>query len=669
MNLTAKIIEDGTGICTIEKTHPDFENMTAVFVEAKAEEGKTLSPDCAVELTIGDLGGVNRYLADYRYSPFWCKPFFGGREFKDVPAETQTLLIEKNDGTYEIILATSGDKYKCTFLGDKWGLRARIYSWYAGLTECNTLAFVRGTGKNPYELLHRAFGFAVKMLGDKIKMREDRPYPEIFEYLGWCSWDAFNIKVSEENLLRKCEEFREKDIPVRWSILDDMWADVKEFEGRDYSSRQEMFQLMHSGRLNSFEAAPARFPKGLKHCIEEMKKYDMEVGMWHPTTGYWKGVNPDGPIYKEHPDAFIERNGFKVPGTKYEQFHEFYDAFHKFFEECGASFVKVDNQSCIDAWYKGVAPIGEVAANMHKAIEKSVYDHFDGALINCMCMSGENMWNRTDTAVARCSNDFCPENRAWFTNHITQCVYNCLTQGQLMWCDWDMWWSDDGQAIKNSVLRAISGGPIYVSDTAERSRREVLIPLCLYNGRILRTDIPAVPTFDCIFTNPETAETPFKVWSKTGDAYYIAAFDLNKDNKPVSGSISISDVNIADADKADKYLVLEQFTGRTWLLGKDEKLEVSLLHQDEFRLYKLIPIKDGFAFAGLDGKFISTLTAKDVTKNSVTLLEGGDFSFYSETKPTGAKLDGKDVEVKFDGVAYKVMCGEVKGEVKVEITY
>lgn len=119
MNLTAKIISDGTNICTVEKTCDGFENMTAVFVDAKTDEGKFFSADCAVELTVGDISGVKRYLADYRYSPFWCRPFFG-KELRDVPAETQTLLFEKNDGTYEILLATCGEEYKCTFLGDKW---------------------------------------------------------------------------------------------------------------------------------------------------------------------------------------------------------------------------------------------------------------------------------------------------------------------------------------------------------------------------------------------------------------------------------------------------------------------------------------------------------------------------------------------------------------------
>ena len=77
-----------------------------------------------------------------------------------------------------------------------------------------------------------------------------------------------------------------------------------------------------------------------------------------------------------------------------------------------------------------------------------------------MGMASENMWNRQSTNISRCTDDFKPEDRAWFKKHILQCAYNSFVQGQFHICDWDMWWTDDGQAVKNSVLRAISGGPI-----------------------------------------------------------------------------------------------------------------------------------------------------------------------------------------------------------------
>ena len=68
-----------------------------------------------------------------------------------------------------------------------------------------------------------------------------------------------------------------------------------------------------------------------------------------------------------------------------------------------------------------------------------------------------------------------------------------------------------GQAEKNSILRAISGGPIYVSNQIGRSRRDLLMPLVLEDGHILRCDRPGMPTAECIFENPINSGKIFKI--------------------------------------------------------------------------------------------------------------------------------------------------------------
>ena len=320
-------------------------------------------------------------------------------------------------------------------------------------------------------------------------------------------------------------------------------------------------------------------------------------------------------------------------------------------------------------FYKKLALVGKVARQFHNAMEASVGQHFDNQMINCMGMASEDMWNRSVSPISRCSDDFQPENREWFTKHILQCAYNCLIQGQFYYCDWDMWWTDDGQAVKNSVLRAISGGPIYVSDTSGRSRREVLMPLCLSDGRILRTDIPATPTIDCIFTDASETETPLKVWSKTGDAYYIAAFNINAENKAVKGSVCITDTNIPADAVCDKYFVTEQFTGKTYIISKNEKIDITLDDNVVFRLFKFIPVKNGIAVAGLCDKFISTLTADNVSKEHFVLREGGDFTFFSDSCPEEITVNGEKASFTYDGTAYRVKCESSCSKVQISITY
>lgn len=75
------------------------------------------------------------------------------------------------------------------------------------------------------------------------------------------------------------EEFRRKNMPVSWVLLDDGWSDVDR----------------KNGTLRSFGADPSRFPKGLSHTVRLLKdefgvKY---VGVWQAFQGYWNGVDPN----------------------------------------------------------------------------------------------------------------------------------------------------------------------------------------------------------------------------------------------------------------------------------------------------------------------------------------------------------------------------------------
>lgn len=202
------------------------------------------------------------------------------------------------------------ETYKCVLRGEEDGtLTARLFSWYEGLTSCRGLALALKTGENPYALLRDCCREALKALNNGCAPREEREYPEIFEYLGWCSWDALQIRVDEAGLLEKCREFQQKGIPVRWAIIDDMWAEVHSFYGAKYDSFDQMVELMHQSPLYEFEGDPKRFPHKLAGCIERMKAFGLKVGIWHPTTGYWFGIDPEGPLFQRLKDCLIQAPG------------------------------------------------------------------------------------------------------------------------------------------------------------------------------------------------------------------------------------------------------------------------------------------------------------------------------------------------------------------------
>ena len=602
----------------------NFEGTHLVSICGGAKE--KLDRDLAASFVF-DPGDVTEYMADYRYSEYWCRPFFG-KEPWELHKRTQCLLYRKKTDVWGAVLPLVTDDYKCELCGTERGAEARLFSWCEKLDSCNAPAFVWCEGDDPYGLLRRCARLAAKICGGGLlKTVDERKYPEILEYLGWCSWDAMQIRVSEADLMKKCEEFKEKNIPVKWMIIDDMWGEVHEFYGAKYETREEMFKLMHDSTLYDFAADPRRFPEGLKGAVKKINKYGIKVGIWHPTTGYWSGVTKDGPIAKRLQDSLLTaKNGYLIPSYETEKAYKFYAAFHDFLKESGAEFVKIDNQSMTNRYYRDFDSVGRTSRGFHAAMEKSVNEHFGGSMINCMGMASEDMFNRSDSPVSRCSNDFLPDDREWFRKHIQQCSYNCLVQGQFYFEDWDMWWSHDGQALKNSVIRAISGGPIYVSDELGKSVADILAPLALSDGRILRCNRPATPTRDCLTADPRISDKIFKLQNMCGNSGVIAAFDLRRDEGAVSGFIRPADV---EGLCGGEFAVYEHFTREFSVLKADECLSVSLENSDCFKLYILVPLENGNCVIGRTDKFISPATVRPGEDKP---FESGPYAYVKDRK-------------------------------------
>ena len=600
------------------------DGVCAYYVSASSKT--CLSSTAAVEVIIPEIDGLEKYVSGsstYRDYNCWYAPVFG-TDIKELAPITQSVIYKTKD-SFGAILCACDKMYKSEMTGCSEGISIGIFDNNKGEKEIpRTLAFLICEGNNPFELNDKCVRVGMELLGKKVRGREDRKYPEIFEYLGWCSWDAFQIRVSEENLLEKCKEFKDKKIPVKWAILDDMWEDCTDLDTCTYSNFDEMMKIMKASKLNNFEASPKRFPKGLGHAIKKINEYGIKVGIWHPTTGYWKGISPESELYKKYSHC-LDKNtdGWYQPAFCE---NEYYDDFYAFLKDCGSEFLKVDNQSSFH-FDRNMKPIGELASVLHKNIETAAKKYFNNDIINCMGLAVENMWNRPESAVTRCSDDFKPEDREWFKKHILQCTFNDLFIGSMMWCDFDMWWTDDAQANKNSLLRAVSGGPIYVSDTLGRSKKEILNPLVFDDGKILRCDRPAYPTADCMFENPINTQKPYKVQNMANASGIIAVYNLNEEK--AAGTISPSDVYGLEGEE---FAVYEHFSKSFCILKKDESIDIELNSIDDMALYVIVPLKDGFAPIGRTDKFISPKSIQSVCGKEITLVEKGPYAYVENNE-------------------------------------
>lgn len=197
------------------------DGVQAVYIDGFSKCTLDSEFGAGIEIAIGD---VESWMADYRHSEYWCRPGVG-TDLGEIPEETQGLIYVKKDGSYGVILPVVSENYKCVLAGGEDNtVVAKLFSWYEGMTACKGLAFLWAEGENPFALLEKCSKVGLKLLGTGCRVRKERRYPEIFEYLGWCSWDAFEIRVDEKSLLDKCQEFKNKGIPVKWAIIDDMWG-------------------------------------------------------------------------------------------------------------------------------------------------------------------------------------------------------------------------------------------------------------------------------------------------------------------------------------------------------------------------------------------------------------------------------------------------------------
>ena len=98
--------------------------------------------------------------------------------------------------------------------------------------------------------------------------------------------------------------------------------------------------------------------------------------------------------------------------------------------------------------------------------------------------------------------------------HMVHCAYNSLWMGIFIHPDWDMFQSTHPCAEFHAASRAISGGPIYVSDAVGKHNIPLLKRLVLPDGSILRCDYYALPTRDCLFVDPlHDGKTMLKIWN------------------------------------------------------------------------------------------------------------------------------------------------------------
>ncbi len=581
--------------------------------------------------------------AMYLYNEWWTRPAFVSR-FQDIPDFTQVAFFKYKD-RFACFVPMVGREFKAYMVGSRTEseICLEMTAYTGGQKEVEEPLYLLSEASELGEAVHKAFTWLAEYKG--IRMREKRRIPEMFRYLGWCSWDACYKEVSEEKIRKKAEELSEKHVPVKWMIIDDGWLSVQDDLLYDFAPDQE------------------KFPEGFQNMIKDIKaKGNIRwFGVWHALGGYWGGVLKESSLaYKEYPYLYRTTNGKLIPNPQSGE--RFYRDWYQGLRREEIDFVKVDGQSAVPYYFENSLPVSEAARGMNEALESGA-SYMDGAIINCMGMAMENILARPTSAISRNSDDFMPDKENGFVEHLLQNAYNAVYHNELYCCDWDMFWTKHEDSVKHILLRAVSGGPVYFSDKIGDTQPEVLKPLMYGDGRILMMNRGAKPTEDCIFSDPLESGV-LKVhnvgsWGEHGKGGGIAVYNLTGQRQPYT----FRPMDIQDIEMSEVYWVYDFFGRKGSVLKRYESYE-GTLEAGGFAWFVILPKKKTSSCLGLLDKYAGFIAVEgdyeEENRTTVIIHESGSMGWMSEKTPSKVLIDGNDVteRVKKEDRLYRIPLSE-----------
>ncbi|PIN09995.1 Galactinol--sucrose galactosyltransferase [Handroanthus impetiginosus] len=502
---------------------------------------------------LGTLRDV-RFLACFRFKLWWMAQKMGDKG-RDIPLETQFLLVETKDGThlesdidgdeenkivYTVFLPLIEGPFKACLQGNERDeLELCLETGDADTVgSAFTHSVYISSGTDPFGTIYDAMK-AVKLHLGTFRLRNEKKLPGIVDYFGWCTWDAFYQEVTQEGVEAGLESLNAGGTPPKFVIIDDGWQSVASDEQQQQQRQQDQLgqpRLLRLTGIKENEKFQKEDPSvGIKNIVNVAKeKYGLKyVYVWHAITGYWGGVRP-GVEEMEHYQSAMQYPKLckgvmeNEPGWKTDAIalqglglvnpksvYKFYNELHSYLTSAGIDGVKVDAQCILETLGAGLGGRVELTKQYHQALDASVARNFpENGCIACMSHNLESLYCSKQTAIVRASDDFFPRDPVSHTIHIAAVAYNSVFLGEIMLPDWDMFHSLHPAAEYHGSARAISGGAVYVSDAPGNHNFDLLKKLVLPDGTILRARLPGRPTKDCLFSDPaRDGVSLLKIWN------------------------------------------------------------------------------------------------------------------------------------------------------------
>lgn len=477
-------------------------------------------------------------------------------------------------------------------------------------------------------------------LKGRTAMRYQKAYPEMFNYLGWCSWEQYRRNITSDLMVDAMNKIEKSPLPIRWVMVDD---------GHQHQSGL----TMGDSRMLSFKAHPENFPHGFLPLMDLKSDKIKWMGIWHAMNGQWQGLNPEHEMREL--DSYMMKISKKYKGEPMDMMMPkgdsvsswmFYKSLIGSTKEHGFDFVKIDNQNRQMAFYQGKGNPVQTVTQHAQSLERAAKD-LSGGLINCFCADLLSLMNTKYSAVSRVSVDYLLNNEEKAKSHLYQSYQNTLWMCQAVWPDHDMFHSSDqfcGRMM--AVSKVMSGAPIYLSDLPDDFQEELVTPICYSDGRLLRPLAPAVPLPESATLSALSEPKAYRVVAPLPNraaAFVVYNLTHPTPSKSIKTQITEEDYMYASSfiqPAVDQWKVPEEgLVYYDWYKGigglLDGRYEIELSGFSDC-FVQLTPIVQGWSVIGCTDKYFSAAAIEIVEygENEIKLkiVESGSVVVFNRKK-------------------------------------
>ncbi|XP_021287417.1 probable galactinol--sucrose galactosyltransferase 1 [Herrania umbratica] len=226
------------GKCVLRDVHDNV-----VITAASSGSGNALMDGAFIGVRSDQMGSRRvfpvgkleelRFMCVFRHK-FWWMTQWMGASGKDIPFETQFLVVEVCDDThidegstdeanqsirYAVFLPILEGDFRAVLQGNEQNeLEICLESGDPAVDkfEGSHLVFV-AAGSDPYDVITNSVKTVEKHL-QTFSHREKKKMPDILNWFGWCTWDAFYTNVTAEGLKQGLDRVHEEGLYL-WNIV------------------------------------------------------------------------------------------------------------------------------------------------------------------------------------------------------------------------------------------------------------------------------------------------------------------------------------------------------------------------------------------------------------------------------------------------------------------